>query len=326
MSTAPLMLAISVLVGQPTPPLFREYQKAMTFYYLAPDPALGPRMLKDLLKKENLEHPWFAKNEPVLHLIAVQLGYIAAGKPAIVRKYEALFPGAPPAGQRVIVRALMDCGDQQTLRQVESWLADQKLAGLRVELTDLKKHLEDPARKRPRDQPARTPHELDRLWSDFFITGEYQPIARLLDVLDLPGAPENAVLKRVARWSLASNLQQHARLRELVRDNVNQRPESSRKVCEKLLALLDALPGRWLSQDGDAEPLVFGKDGSFQCGFIKEDGKWAMAKGVYTITGEEKIATRAEHKGSTLTQTFTFTNGVVIGSRGPNPRVEWKKQ
>jgi hypothetical protein len=42
--------------------------------------------------------------------------------------------------------------------------------------------------------------------------------------------------------------------------------------------------------------------------------------------GDGKIMTKAEHAGSTLTQTFTLRNGVLTGARGPNPKVEWKKE
>jgi hypothetical protein len=328
MHASALLVVVAGLVGQPSapPPVVMEFAKTTTFYYKAPDPALGPRLLKELLKKETLEHPWFAKNQHVLNLIAAQLGDIAAGKPKIVRAYEAALPGATTAGRRVIVRALTDCGDRETVKQIDAWLADPRYSDVRPELAALKKHLEDPGRKHARERPARTPAALDRLWANFFITGEYAPVARILDVLDLRDGPDNAVLKRVARWSLGSNLQQHPKLVELVREHVKDRPQGSRQVAGELIRLLTELPGRWVSQDADREPLVFGKDGSFQCGFVKEKGKWVMAAGRYMLTGDGKIATRAEYQGSTLSQTFTFKDGVLTGSRGPNPKVEWKKE
>jgi hypothetical protein len=282
-------------------------------------------MLKELLKKENLEHPGLAKNEHVLNLIAGQLGDIAAGKPRIVREYEAALADAPTAGRRIIVRCLRDCGDGETVKHIDAWLAEERYADIRPELAALKKHLEDSGRKHVRDRPARTPDDLDRLWGNFFITGEYASVSRILDVLDLGDAPDNAVLKRVARWSLGSNLQQHPKLVELVREHARDRPEPSRKVVEELTRTLADLPGRWLSQDGDSEPLVFAKDGSFQCGFVKDKGEWVMAKGTFMLTPDGKIATKAESGGSTIYQTFTLKDGVLTGSRGPNPKVEWKK-
>jgi uncharacterized protein (TIGR03066 family) len=96
-------------------------------------------------------------------------------------------------------------------------------------------------------------------------------------------------------------------------------------VIDELIRTLQEVLGRWLSQDGDQEPLVFERDGAFQCGFVKEKGEWVMATGQYTITADGKITTKAEHGGSTLYQTFTLKDGVLTGSRGSKQNVEWKK-
>jgi len=324
-SSTVMLLASLVAQSPARPPFSTQYAKTLTHYYEAPDPRLGPRLLGELLKKENLEHPFFAERGDVLLLNAAMLDDIATGKPAIVRAYEAAFTDAPPAGRRVVIRALMNCGDAKTLAHVDAWLRDRRYADSRRDLEALKRNLEDPKRKPVRDRPARTPDDLDLLWANFFITGEYAPVSRILDVLDLPDSADNAVLKRVARWSFGSNLQQHPKLVELVEKHARDRPAASRKVIEETLRTLRAVVGRWLSQDGDSEPLVFGKNGSFKCGFIKDKGAWVMATGEYTLTPDGKIATRAEHAGSTLYQTFTLKDGILHGSRGPNPDVEWKK-
>jgi hypothetical protein len=328
MYTSIAIVLLLGLVGQSPdlPPFVKDYAKTVTFYYQSPDPALGPKLLKELLKKENLEHPWFAKNEYALFLNAALLGDIGAGRPKIVREYEAAFTDASPMGRRIIVRSLKNCGDKETLKQIQTWLADRKYADSRTELEALKKHLEDSERKHARDRPARDPDDLDLLWGNFFITGEYAPVSRILDVLDLPDAQDNLVLKRVARWSLGSNLLQHPKLVELVRKHAKDRPEASRTVVEERIRTLEELPGRWLSQDADEEPLIFEKDGSFKCGFVKEKGKWVMAAGQYTFTDDGKVVTKAEHEGSTIVQTFTMKDGVLTGPRGPNPKVEWKKK
>src|SRR5262245_44429182 len=103
-----LVLATGVL-GQPGdyPPFVKEHVQGMMNYYRKPDAELGPKLLGELLKNENIGHPWFAANEHPLNLISAQFGDIAIGKPKIVRQYEAAFAGAPPLGRRVIIRALM---------------------------------------------------------------------------------------------------------------------------------------------------------------------------------------------------------------------------
>jgi len=60
--TSSALFLVASLVGQPpeAPQAFRELAKTATFYYTAPDPSFGPKMLKELLKRENLEvtdHP-----------------------------------------------------------------------------------------------------------------------------------------------------------------------------------------------------------------------------------------------------------------------------
>jgi hypothetical protein len=237
MQTSCVVVLVAGFVGQPAdvPPFVKQYSKPTTFYYKSPDPRLGPKLLKELLKKENLEHPFFAMRGHVLVLLSALLGDIATGKPEIVRAYEAAFNDAAVAGRRIIIRSLMNCGDRQTIKQVEAWLDDRRHADLQPELKALKKHLQDPARKHARARRARTPDDLDLLWVNFFVTGEYPPVARILDVLDLPAAKENEILKRVARWSLASNMEQHPKLVELVRKHVKERPKMSRKVVEELL-------------------------------------------------------------------------------------------
>jgi hypothetical protein len=235
MSPTLTLVLLAGTIAQPAgPPFVREYAEKTVFYYKNPDPGLGPKMLKSILEKENLEFPPFTASEGhVLNLIAAQIGDIGAGHPKVVRAYEATFADAPPAGRKVIIRALENAGDKETVRQVDAWLADKKYADSKAELESLKKHLEDPKRTHARDRDAKTPKDLDVLWSNFFITGEYAPISRILDVFDRKDTDET--MKRVAKWSLGSNLQQHPKLAELVMKNAKDRPAGSKKVIDEVI-------------------------------------------------------------------------------------------
>ena len=166
----------------------------------------------------------------------LEIGDIGAGHPAIVREYEKAFAAAPPMGRRVIIRALTNAGDKETVKTVGEWIKDPKYADQKTELEALKKHIEDPKRVHTlRDVPARTPKDLDYLWVNFMVTGEYVPVARILDVFDLPDAKDNEALKRIARWSFGSNVQQHPKLVELVLKNKNDRPAASKKVIDETI-------------------------------------------------------------------------------------------
>src|SRR5262245_38066134 len=240
MSTSPILLLLAGLVSQqPDLPNFaKEYSKIGTFYYLDPDPQIGPKMLKDLLKKENLEHPFFVKRDDVPGLLGAQIGDIGAGKPEIVREYEAAFADATPAGRKVVIRALENAGDKDTAKKVGEWIKDPKFVDQKGDLEALKKHLEDPKRQHVRDRPAKEPKDLDLLWVNFFVTGEYAPVSRILEVFDLPAAKENEVLKRVARWSFGSNVQQHPKLVEIVQKHKKDRPAASQKVIDETIIVL----------------------------------------------------------------------------------------
>jgi hypothetical protein len=240
MLTSPVLLLLAIVISQPPelPNVIKEYGKTGTYYYLNPDPKVGPKMLKELLKKENLEHPFFAKRDDVPGLIGAQIGDIGAGKPEIVREYEAMFPDATPAGRKVVIRALENAGDKDTAKKVDEWIKDPKFVEQKADLEALKKHLEDPKRQHVRDRPAKEPKDLDLLWVNFFVTGEYAPVSRILDVFDVPAAKENEVLKRVARWSFGSNVQQHPKLVELVQKHKKDRPAGSQKVIDETIIVV----------------------------------------------------------------------------------------
>jgi hypothetical protein len=84
--------------------------------------------------------------------------------------------------------------------------------------------------------------------------------------------------------------------------------------------------GTWLSQDGDREPLTFEQDGSFKCGMVWRNGAGSLAAGRYAISEKGLIVAVAKHSsGARLGLFYHLDNGTIVGSRGPAPRVEWKR-
>src|SRR2546421_12778638 len=125
-SFAVALLALAPAQPPDWPPFAREYTKTLTFYYKSPDPAQAPKMLKSLLKDENLQHPLFTKDKNyVLMLQAAMLGDVARGQPKVVREYEAAYADASPLGRKVIRRALENCGDAETVKKIAGWIADE---------------------------------------------------------------------------------------------------------------------------------------------------------------------------------------------------------
>jgi len=241
MLTTATVCLLAVLGQEPPegpPPFVKEFSRVGTYYYQNPDPKLGPKMLKELIRKENLEHPFFVRNDQVPILIGAQIGDIGAGHPEIVREYEGLFADASPNGRKVILRALTNAGDEETAKKVGEWIKDPKFAVQKTDLEALKAHIEDPKRTHARDVPAQTPKDLDYLWANFFVTGEYAPVSRILDVFDVPPTKENELMRKVARWSFGSNVQQHPKLVELVLKHKKDRPAGSQKVIDETILVV----------------------------------------------------------------------------------------
>lgn len=229
-----LYLLATLCLFQPNqpPPILPEATKMMK-YYEKPDPQRGVKMLKELLKPENLDHPMTTREDGhVFSILCEQLGYIAKGHPEVVREYEKQFAGATPTGKYGILRTLRIAGDDQTKKQLETWLAGEKNADTVKALEETKRIIAAPKREMNRDRAVRTGKDLDMLWADFFATGEYAPISRILDTFDSNVPPG---VKSAARWSLESNMRNHPKLVKLVKENLKDRKEVSKTEAKKLL-------------------------------------------------------------------------------------------
>jgi hypothetical protein len=256
-----------------------------------------------------------------LLLTAHAFGHMARAHADLVRAYEAEIVSATPAGRRFLLSTLQVCGDADTVKQFEAWAKDPKYAGVKNQLLGLARFLADPKRKLPRDAAVHVPTELDLLWVDFLVNGEYPPVGRILDVFDQPDLlrekieawrkknPEGAagltrtlkqlgltqpdkpdqliegdlaaallldgdgkartklvqvilmmdaslqlqqeewmdalVLRATADWAARSNLKQHPRLRELLKQHVEERPRNSRRFVTA-----------WLAEAGDEIPAI----------------------------------------------------------------------
>jgi hypothetical protein len=89
--------------------------------------------------------------------------------------------------------------------------------------------------------PLEAPGDLDMMWGAFMASGDVAFPRRLLDVLDVPPraggeTPQQAILVKVARWSLASNARQHPVVLQLIRDEAGRRTGSSKTFAEEVVA------------------------------------------------------------------------------------------
>src|SRR5438132_1018077 len=153
----------------------------VSHYYLKPDPQRVPPILdivlKDLGDQEDVQNV----------LVGHAFGHMARGNQKLIRLYESRFLNATDTGRVFLVEALRICGDDLTRDKLEKWSRDPAYKHQQRRLESAVTFLVDRKRRLPRDRPAETPMDLDLLWADFFTTGEYAPVARILDTLDQPG-------------------------------------------------------------------------------------------------------------------------------------------
>ncbi|WP_133247268.1 hypothetical protein [Azospira sp. I13] len=94
-------------------------------------------------------------------------------------------------------------------------------------------------------RPAASPTDLDMLWAVFMATGNGDAVQRIIDVLagpeprqGEPGAVNALLLRGAARWSLGSNMRQHARVAALVKERRARESGPLAAVLDELLARL----------------------------------------------------------------------------------------
>ena len=205
------------------------------FHYRDPVPNLAEQLLVEALKPENVDDPWFKERWDVLEIIGTHLGDLAIGDETLPRRYEAAFPTTTDTGRKLLIAAVKICGDETSQKAVAGWLKDPAYGALKTDLEALQSHLKDPKRKHYREVPVKTPHDVDMLWGNFYVTGEYEPVSRILDVFDGPDDKDTPVLRRVAKFSLGANLQRHKKLVELIQKHRKERGAGSEKVLGELI-------------------------------------------------------------------------------------------
>jgi hypothetical protein len=180
-------------------------------YYRASAPEKAEKFFALLVDEKLIDEPFFNEStEQRLKLTGHSFGLIARGKPKLVRFYESKYASASKRGRLFLLEALWVAGDDETKRKLDQWerdATDRELANwidftlIQLEMrgrpmardrtppftaTDLDVPWETRGWSMPRDRLPLTATDLDLLWCDFLITGEYVPVSHILGVLELP--------------------------------------------------------------------------------------------------------------------------------------------
>jgi uncharacterized protein (TIGR03067 family) len=171
--------------------------KFIANYHRGPTPVRVPEILNKALKMASSGQEPF-DNSSGTRLVAAAFGHMGKGQKKLVRHYESRFDDAGKQGKSFLLEALKICGDAETLKRMEKWARDPRNAELKKDIEDSRTFLANPKRAYPRDRAATSSHDLDLLWADFLVTGEYAPVARILDVLENPRGLRKSIEKRLA--------------------------------------------------------------------------------------------------------------------------------
>ena len=164
----------------------QEIVDFISHYHQNPEPDRVPEFLALMFQEELFHSPVLAYDGSTRAFVAHGLGHMARGQPKLVRLYEESFAKSPIPGKELFLLSLMVCGDQQTASKMKKWQQDPANLDLGYSLPAALKWLANPKRL-PRHRQAITFIDLDYLWADFSVTGEYEPLTRILDLLDRPG-------------------------------------------------------------------------------------------------------------------------------------------
>jgi len=157
---------------------------------------------------------------------------MARGNAELVRTYESRFVAVTQPGKLFLLTCLQICGDQETVKQIKAWQRDAKNSDLKKALETARHAVSNPKRSLPRDRPPRFPTELDLLWVDFLVTGEYPPVARILDVLDR----QDRLRVKIETW-LKNNGDKRCELLKPLRKLGLLQPKTLDKLIQEDLAL-----------------------------------------------------------------------------------------
>jgi uncharacterized protein (TIGR03067 family) len=260
----------SIWAADPTPAAKPATEKRdileqfVTEYHRRPMPDKVPEMLQRMFDEQR------SHDEPIAQFQAQAFGHMARKEPKLIRTYEAAFAQQTKTrNQILLVKALMVCGDEKTLQLMSRWaktVDDRKSktppkkiriwdtetsrivreaadhADLKTALKTARQFLADPKRKLPRDRVVVTPDDIYLLWGDFVVTGEYAPVARILDTLDRP----DQIREPLLRWlkdnpDHKKDMLQHLKALKLLK------PDGESLIDDDLgLALIHNRKGRYI--------------------------------------------------------------------------------
>src|SRR5262245_37409867 len=169
-------------------------ERFITSYYESPAPERLPEFLELAANSARL---W-----PDAHAAEIHMYFFtkaAHGHANVIRRYEELFCKLPSARQ-LILPILEHVGDTTTRDLLASCLTNKDFTS---ESDTIRSVLQDwaPAPVNALEWPVQGGDVLDFLWADFLVTGNPQPVLRIVDVLEWP----DRIRERLQVWLTSSS-------------------------------------------------------------------------------------------------------------------------
>lgn len=189
-----------------------DVQDWLTYYYLEPRPERALSSL-DVLDRELQKAGRSLADEVNRGGLRSFYARVFAANDGVVRDLAARMPSLP-AGQRAFVReALRRCGTAACKKVVGS------------EATSAEHKMTDPG-------------TLDDSWASFFATGDARYVREIIEVLpwsEARGDIPRLLTGGAARWSLASNAYQHARVLAIAEESLATASEPTRRLLREIV-------------------------------------------------------------------------------------------
>lgn len=159
-------------------------------YYSNPRPDKIPLALKNYLSSE-----FFNSRQPTEFYASFSylVGRVAKAKPSLISEYLKIFDGATHNGRVFLIMVFQICGNEQVKEYLRTKLNDKNFAKEKGDIENILK-MNIPISYDPLKREVKDGVDLDALWAEFFVTGEKEPIAKIIDVLSREDRFKNKLL------------------------------------------------------------------------------------------------------------------------------------
>jgi len=212
------MLLVLVLFGAflaEAPPSSEAVQLWFTYYYLKPRPELALPSLGVIERELQQEKGRSLADEVTRGGLRTFYAHVFAQNDALVREVERRLPTLS-VGQQAFVR--------EALRRCPSAACALVVPAGPVAL---------------RRSPQPDPGTLDDAWAAFFATGDARYVDAVIGVLpwlEVRGDPQRLLTGGAARWSLASNAYQHARVLAICEESAASASGPTKRVLDEIIS------------------------------------------------------------------------------------------